>query len=88
VFIMVNETATARSTLEPSEEKAGFDQTEAQGPIAEWQKIITDLLAEIAWGTDPTSETVQRLAWRGTEALNALARGGAGRVIRDHTTRT
>jgi hypothetical protein len=45
---MVKEFAAWPSTQESGEEKAGLDRTSARGRPAEWQRIFTDLVAEIA----------------------------------------
>jgi hypothetical protein len=82
VFIMLEESATAQSAQEAGDENAGLDRTWPRRPEPEWQRTFTDLLAEIAWGTDTASDTVQRLARRCTEALKALAGGGDGRATK------
>ena len=77
---MQEEFPTPQSTQEAGEEKAGLDETRARRPEPEWQRIFADLCAEIAWGSDPASETVQRLLRRCATALEAFTGGGASRA--------
>jgi hypothetical protein len=74
---MPQELAAPQATSEAGGDKAGADEGRADRPGPEWLGAFTDLCAEIAWGSDPASATVRRLARRCTEALKALT-GGAG----------
>jgi hypothetical protein len=86
--IMQEEFASPQSTQEAEEEKAGLDETRTRRPEPEWQRIFADLCAEIAWGSDPASETVQRLLQRCMEVLKAFTGGDDGRANGGCATRT
>jgi hypothetical protein len=72
--IMLEEFATKQSTQETGEEKAGLDETQTRRPEPGWQRIFADLCAEITWGSDLASETVQHLLQQCTEVLQAFTR--------------
>jgi hypothetical protein len=75
---MREELPTLPSTPEAGKEKAGPKEAQARRPEPEWQRAFADLCAEIAWGSDPAGETVQRLLQRCPEALKASTGSAAG----------
>jgi hypothetical protein len=85
---MLEEFAKPQSKQGARETKAGFNETRPRPSEPEWQTCFAELCAEIAWGTDPASATVQRLRQRCRQALKAFTGRGASRATGGPATGT